>query len=136
MNQILNHQIWNTHALLLARILMGGLFLLSGIQKFMSIDGTAGYIANAGLPAALGLAWIAAIIEVACGAAIIVGRYFKEAALVLAAFTVILSFPFHGPATWAPDNMQQVMFMKNMAIVAGLLFMAAHGAGNTWSLRK
>lgn len=136
MDKILNHAIWNTHALLLARILMGALFVISGIQKFQGIDGTAGYIASTGLPMPVLLAWIAALIEVGLGVLIILGKYFKEATLALACFVFIVSFLFHNPGTWGQMPTQQVMFLKNMAIVAGLLFMAAHGAGNTWLLGK
>jgi putative oxidoreductase len=135
MDKILNHTIWTTHALLLARVLMGALFVVSGIQKFQGIDGVAGYITSAGLPAAVALAWFAAVVEVVLGAMIILGIYFRSATLFLAVFVLIISFPFHGPNAWAQDPMQQVMFLKNMAIVAGLLFMMAHGAGNTWKLK-
>lgn len=134
MNQIFNHSIWNTHALLVARVLMGGMFLLAGISKFQGIDATAGMIAGAGFPAAVLLAWATAFLEVAAGGAIILGKYFKEAAITLAVFTFIISFIFHGPSSWESAMTQQLMFMKNMAIVGGLLFMAAHGAGNTWKM--
>jgi uncharacterized membrane protein YphA (DoxX/SURF4 family) len=137
MNKILNHAIWNTHALLIARIVFGGYFVYSGIMKVTGgIDGTAGFIASTGLPVPLALAWLAVIIEIGCGALIVLGKYFKEAALILAAFIVIISFIFHGPNSWNPENIQQTMFLKNMCMVAGLLFMAAHGAGNTWTLDK
>ena len=135
MKQIFNHPMWNTHALLFARVLMGGFFLLAGIQKFQSIDGVAGYITSVGFPAGMALAWLVAIFEVAAGAALIVGKYFKEASISLAVFVLFISFPFHGPSSWAEDPMQKMMFMKNMAIAAGLLFMAAHGAGNTWKIK-
>jgi putative oxidoreductase len=135
MKQIINHAFWESHALLLARIVFGGYFVYSGITKVTGgIDATAGYIASMGLPAAALLAWVAVLIEVVCGALLITGVYFKEAALVLAAFIIIISFIFHGPNTWSPENMQQVMFFKNMCMSAGLLFMAAHGAGKSWKL--
>jgi putative oxidoreductase len=137
MNKILNHAIWNTHALLIARIVFGGYFIYSGITKVTGgIDGTAGYIASAGLPASMLLAWVAVVIEIGCGALIVLGKYFKEATLVLAAFVVIITFIFHSPNSWDPQNMQQLMFFKNMCMAAGLLFMAAHGAGNTWTINK
>jgi len=136
MNKILNHAIWNTHALLAARVLMGGFFLLAGIQKLQSIDSVAGYIASVGLPMPILLAWAVALLEVGAGAAIILGKYFKEAALALALFVLLTSFIFHSPSSWAEDMAQRMMFMKNMAILAGLLFMASHGAGNTWSLKR
>jgi len=136
MNKILNHAVWNTHALLLARIVLGGYFLYAGITKVTSgIDGTAGYIASMDLPVPMILAWIAVVTEVVCGALIILGKYFKEATLTLGAFIVIITFIFHGPNLWSPENMQQTMFFKNMSIVAGLLFMAAHGVGQSWALK-
>lgn len=136
MNKVINHPFWRTHALLIARVLMGGLFVLAGVMKIQGgIDGTAMYIESAGLPAGLALAWFSALLEIIAGAAIILGYYFKEAAIALAVFVIVLSFPFHGPGTWDIDPSQQTVFLKNMAIVAGLLFMAAHGSGNTWSLK-
>jgi uncharacterized membrane protein YphA (DoxX/SURF4 family) len=134
MNKLIDHPFWDTHALLIARVLVGGYFLYSGFQKLTGIDGTAGYITSMGLPMPMLLAWIAVIIEMGLGALIILGMYFKEATLGLAAFIVVVTFIFHAPNSWAPDNMQQVSFFKNMSIVAGLLFMAAHGVGNTWKL--
>jgi putative oxidoreductase len=136
MDKITNHQFWRTHALLIARILMGALFIVSGVMKLNGgIDDTAIYIESAGLPAGTALAWLSALLEVIAGAALVLGYYFKEAALALAVYVIVLSFPFHGPATWEVDAMQQTTFLKNMAIAAGLFFMAAHGAGNTWSLK-
>lgn len=135
MNKILNHAIWTTHALLVARILMGALFVLAGIQKLQSIEAVSGYIASTGLPMPLVLAWATGTFEILAGLCIIVGKYFKEASLLLAVFVLLASFIFHSPNTWATDMSQQMMFMKNMAIIAGLLFMAAHGAGNTWKLK-
>lgn len=136
MDKVLNNPMWGSHMLVLARVMLGGYFLYAGITKVTNgIDGTAGYIASMGLPASLLLAWIAVVIEVVCGTCIILGIYFKEATLALATFIVILTFIFHGPNLWAEQAMQQTSFLKNMSIVAGLLFMAAHGAGNGWKLK-
>ncbi len=114
---------------------MGGYFVYSGFQKLTGIDGTAGYIGSVGLPMPMLLAWLAVIIEIGLGALIILGMYFKEATLGLAGFIVIITFIFHAPNSWAPDNMQQMSFLKNMCIVAGLLYMAAHGVGRAWKLK-
>ena len=136
MNAFFSHRVWSTHALLFARLLMGGFFLLAGIMKFQNgIGNIAGYIEGAGLPMPLVLAYFAALLEIGTGLAVILGKYFREASIILAVFVLFISFPFHGPNLWATDPTAQMMFMKNMAIVAGLLFMAAHGAGNTWKLK-
>jgi uncharacterized membrane protein YphA (DoxX/SURF4 family) len=131
MNQFFNHSFWSTHALLLGRIGLGALFILAGVNKLQGIDGTAGMIAGAGLPMPLVLAWAAALLEVVAGAAIILGKYFKEAAISLAVFTFVITMIFHSPMDWATNS---IAFLKNMAIMGGLLFAAAHGTGNTWRL--
>jgi uncharacterized membrane protein YphA (DoxX/SURF4 family) len=132
MNQFFNHAFWSTHALLIARIGLGGLFLIAGVNKLNGgIDGVAGMISGAGFPAPVAIAWLVAIFEVVAGAAIILGKYFKEAAILLAVFTFIITMIFHSPMDWAANSMA---FLKNMAIVGGLLFAAANGTGNTWRL--
>jgi putative oxidoreductase len=132
MNQILNHPFWGTHALLIGRIGMGALFLVAGINKLNGgIEGLAGMIGSAGFPFAIAIAWLVAIFEVVTGAAIILGKYFKEATLTLAVFVFIITFIFHSPLDWAANSMP---FLKNMAIMGGLLFMGAYGVGNTWRL--
>ncbi len=56
-------------------------------------------------------------------------------ALVLAVFTLVASFFFH--AYWAAPAEQHMivslLFYKNIAVVGGLLFLVAFGAGG-WSL--
>lgn len=137
MHNIQNHNFFNSHALLIARVLMGGLFLLAGINKLANLAGTTAYIDSVGLPAAGLLALAAGIFETALGAALILGFHFAHAALLLAIFTFIVTFIFHHPGLWDttdPTNPQQLFFLKNLAIVAGLLFMVAHGTGNSWVL--
>jgi hypothetical protein len=53
----------------------------------------------------------------------------RLAALALAVFTLLAAVLFHR----APDQMQQILFMKNLAIAGGMLILTARGAG-TWSL--
>lgn len=114
-----------------ARVLLALMFVLSGFSKLADLSGTAGYIASAGLPAASVLAVMAVLLEVVGGLALIVGFQARWAALALALFTVMASVLFHN--FWAmpaeQQFMQQLMFMKNLAVTGGLLFVAAMGAG-------
>ena len=116
------------------RIIMGAFFFLAGVNKFINIDGTALYIESVGLPMPALLAWASAVFLVVAAGALIAGYQAKWAALLLAVFTLLVSFLFHGPASWAadPSGTQQLMFMKNLAIMGGLLFMAAHAGGPCW----
>lgn len=117
----------NSVILLVARILLSVMFIMSGLQKFGGIEGTAGYIGSVGLPAATLLAWLAAIFETLVGIAILVGFQTRIAALALAAFCVFTGLVFH----YAPaDQMQMIMMMKNITIAGGLLALFASGPGS------
>ena len=120
---------------LVARILLGGFFLLQGVGMFMGIDATARYIGeNSSLPFPLTTAWIGAILETLLGAAIIVGYKVSRASMLLAVIVAIASISFHEPSLWATDPEQKMLFLKNMAIIGGLLYMGAYGPGDGWSL--
>lgn len=108
------------------RVLLAAIFIISGISKLGDPAGTAGYIASVGIPAPLVAAWGAIGIELVGGAALIAGYRVRVAALALALFTLAAALLFH--ADFA-DQMQAIMFMKNLAIVGGLLQVMAFGAG-------
>ena len=116
-------QPFEQYFLLAGRILVGGFFVVAGIQKFMGIDMVAGYIGSVGLPMGTALAWLAAIFLTVAGAMLIAGYYAYEAALLLAAYVLVVTVIFHGPQYWPTE---QGMFMKNAALLGGILAMAAH----------
>jgi uncharacterized membrane protein YphA (DoxX/SURF4 family) len=132
----MQHSFWNTYALVIARVLMGGVFVMASIVKFQDILGTAGYIAQAGFPAPMFLAWVAAFFELLLGLAIITGFWFREAAVLLAAYAVFLAFAFHGPSTWKVGQVEFGFFVDHLVMFAGLLFMVAHGAGSKWVVKN
>lgn len=124
---------------LIARALLAAMFILSGLSKFGSLEGTAGYIASGGLPFASLLAPLVALLEVAGGLALVVGFKARWAALALALFTLLATLLFH--AYWAmpaeQQFVQQLMFMKNLSVVGGLLLVFVLGAGPlSWDARR
>ncbi|WP_342616147.1 DoxX family protein [Rhodoferax sp. GW822-FHT02A01] len=118
-----------------ARILLAALFLPAGIGKLTGFGGTVGYIASVGLPLPTLGAALALTVEILGSLALLAGFGTRAAALVLAVFTLVASFFFH--AFWAVPADQafvtQLLFFKNIAVVGGLLAVAANGAGD-WSL--
>lgn len=84
------------------------------------------------MPGSPALAWIAALIETISGIMLIVGWKTRWAAAVLFVFTLVASFVFH--AYWsapAAEAMgQQVNFMKNVAMMGGLLLLFGYGPGS------
>lgn len=120
---------------LLGRLLFVVLFLPAGIGKLTGFAGTVGYIGSVGLPAPALAATVALVVEIVGSLALLVGFGTRAAALVLAFFTLVASFFFH--AYWSAPADQafvaQLLFFKNIAVVGGLLVLAAQGAGE-WSL--
>jgi putative oxidoreductase len=109
---------------LVARILMSVIFILAGWGKITGYAGTQGYMESMGVPGMLLPAVIA--VELLGGIAILVGFKARYAAFLLAGFSIVAALIFH--ANFA-DQTQSIMFMKNMAISGGLLYIFAHGAG-------
>ncbi len=114
---------------IVGRVFISVMFLMAGIGKLgASYAGTQGYMESHGVPGML-LPLVIAL-EIGGAALIIAGWWTRTSALVLAAFTVLAAMLFH--AEFA-DRMQQIMFMKNIAIAGGSLFLVANGAG-AWSV--
>lgn len=116
---------------LVGRILLALMFVLAGISKLTGLQGTAGYIGSVGLPAPMALAVLTGVFEVVAGIALAVGWRARWAAVALALFTLVATLIFH--RYWAmpaeQQMVQQLMFMKNLAISGGLFVVAALGAG-------
>jgi putative oxidoreductase len=109
---------------LIGRILLATLFLLSGVGKIAAYSATAGYMASAGVPAPL-LPLVIGL-EVVGAIAIVAGWHTRAVALLLAGFTVASGILFHNNFA---DQMQMIMFLKNLSIAGAFLLVAANGAG-------
>ncbi len=120
---------------LVGRLLLALLFLPAGLSKITGFAGTAGYIASKGMPMAQAAAAAAIVIEVGGAIALIAGFGTRWAALVLAFFTLVATVVFHNFWAMPPEQVmvQQLMFFKNIAVIGGLLTLAAWGAG-AWSV--
>jgi len=111
------------HADLPARAAMSAIFILSGISKIGAFEGTQGYLEAFGLPGFLLAPTIA--FEILAGMALLIGFKTRYVALALAGFTVVTALVFHRDFA---DQIQQIMFLKNIAIAGGLLLLAKTGA--------
>jgi len=127
---------WQTAALLIARLILAAMFAMGVAFKFMDMGMTAGYIAAAGFPFPLFLAWCAAILETLLVIAFLTGAFMTPLALIGAVYVVFLGFAFHGPSHWAGNQSEFGAFMSHFPFGAGLLFAAVHGPGSVLSLRQ
>ena len=109
---------------LAGRVLLAAIFLISGLGKIGAYAGTAAFMASVGVPAALLPAVIAT--EVLGAVAIIIGWKTRIAALLLAGFTLVAGVIFHSNFA---DQIQMVMFLKNVAITGGFLLLVVNGPG-------
>jgi len=127
---------WQTTAILVARLIFAAMFAMGVAFKLMDMGMTAGYIAAAGFPFPLFLAWCAAILETLLVIAFLTGAFMTPLALIGAVYVVFLGFAFHGPSHWAGNQSEFGAFMSHFPFGAGLLFAAVHGPGSVLALRQ
>lgn len=114
----------NSLAAPVGRLFIALIFLLSGISKLSAYEGTQGYMEAMGIPG--GLLPLTILFEVVFSLAIIIGFKTRIAALALAGFSLVTAVMFHSALG---DQIQFIMFMKNIGLAGGFLFLVAHGAG-------
>jgi putative oxidoreductase len=117
--------------LLLARILLGGIFVVSGYGKLMGLSAFAASLAQKGVPFAPTMALIGAPVEFFGGLAIVLGIETRYAAALMVAFVIVATLISH--RFWelqgAARQMQQTQFSKNIAIIGGFVLLFAAGGG-------
>ena len=115
--------------LLLARILIGAVYVTSGWRKVMDIGAFIATMPGRGLPEWLG--YIAAPVELAGGLLIILGLATRYTAVVMAIFTIIATLSTHN--YWAyplkDQAAQFVQFGKNNTMTGGLVLLFLTAAG-------
>jgi putative oxidoreductase len=113
-----------TYAAPAGRVLIAAIFVMAGLNKIAAYDGTAAYMDAMGVPG--GLLPLVIAFEVAVGLAVIVGWQTRWAAAALAGFSLLSGVIFH--ADFA-DQTQMTMFLKNVSMAGGFLFLVASGPG-------
>ncbi|MBW3596423.1 MAG: DoxX family protein [Planctomycetes bacterium] len=115
----------------LGRLLLSAIFLMSGIHKLTAWSQTARQMESEGM-AAVPLFLVGAILcEVLGGLLLLLGCWARLGALILIVFLIPTTLIFHDFWTYAGEEQQTQMinFLKNLAILGGLLMVFAYGAG-------
>ncbi len=113
---------------LVGRLLLALIFIGSGAAKFGHPDQFAGMMGSNGIPGSLvmPLLYLSAIIELAGGVTVFIGYHARWAALLLFLWLIPVTILMHA----VPGGMiNQIMVMKNLAIMGGLMMVAVQGTG-------
>jgi putative oxidoreductase len=118
---------------LVGRLVIGGLFLQSGMQKLAGLDHFAASLVKNGISDSVAavLAPVAAGAETAGGLLIVLGLATSWASLLMIAFTICAAFVSHRFWEAPPElaGLQQAHFMKNMMIVGAFCLLYVSGGG-------
>jgi putative oxidoreductase len=109
---------------LLARVLLGLIFVMSGISKITGFAGTQQYMASHGIPLTAVFLIGAILVEILGGLSIILGLWARAGAAALVLFLIPATLIFH---TEFGERTQMIMFLKNLSIMGGLLLLMVHG---------
>jgi putative oxidoreductase len=117
--------------ILVARLCLAGVFLVSAIHKGIWYRASEQEFREARLRPALLFVWLTVALHLFGSLALISGRYVSEAALALAAFTVLATVQVH--RFWRMEGRMRLersrVAMGNLAIIGGLILLAAVGPG-------
>jgi putative oxidoreductase len=117
--------------LLLARLVMASIFISSGFEKLMALDGFAANLASKGVPLSAIFAPLGACVEFFGGLAVALGFVSRASALLMIIFVITATaishryWDFAGAARVA----QAINFEKNVCIIGGFIVLFAAGAG-------
>jgi putative oxidoreductase len=117
---------WKAFASLIGRMLLVLIFVNSGLGKIGNFDGTAQYMAKFGMPMPSFFLVGAIFLELVGSITVILGYFTRFGALLLIVFLIPTTLIFH---TRFGDQVQVIMFMKNVSMLGGFLVLLAHGPG-------
>ncbi len=114
-------------SLLTGRELLGLYFIIPGIMKITGFASTSEYMAAHGVPLVPVLLVLTIILQIGCGATLAIGWHARIMAWVLAGLTLVINLYMHDFWTME-EGLQRAHemqnFIKNLAIMAGLLYVA------------
>ena len=105
----------------IGRIFLSSLFLIEGVRKFFFQENTIMYMEEYGVPEILFFPSL--ILEILFPILLIIGYKTRISALIMALFTLSVAIIFH---TDFQNQMELIMFLKDIAIAGGFLIIAAN----------
>src|SRR4051812_19318654 len=125
-------EVLERYAPLVARILIGQIFIISGIMKIMDPAGTAAQMAGRGMFWVPFFLWSAAAVELGGGLSLLLGYKTRPGALLLFLFLIPVTLTFHNFWTYTDPkehHVNMLFFMHNLTLMGGLLLVMTFGPG-------
>ena len=118
----------DTYSIMIGRFLLGLYFFVPGIRKFTESDELSAYMQSHDIAFAPQLLWFAGAASVIGGILLMSGRHVKLAAYGFVVYVLLVNFMLHNFWTMSEDMVAREMqnFVKNLAILAGLLVVAGY----------
>jgi putative oxidoreductase len=114
-------------AFLIGRVMLGGVYLYSGITNMIELGGRAGYAASKGLPAPAVLVALASLLLLMGGISIVAGLRPRLGVAAIVLFLIPVTLVIHN--FWAAEGIQRISelhaFLGNLGLLgAALIFLA------------
>lgn len=118
------------------RFLLGLYFLVPGIRKFTESDKLLAYMQSHDITFAAQLLGFAGAVSIIGGVFLMTGRYVKIVSYGFVVYVLLVNFMLHDFWTLSPDLVAHELqnFVKNLAVVAGLLVLAGYASPRRPSL--
>lgn len=117
---------------LIGRVLISGVFLWAAYEKIKSWNATVSYMKSKNVPQLHIVLPVLVALKIIGGLSVLLGWHAHIGALLLLIVTVLSVLKLH--AFWerqgAERNMEQLFFMKEVAIIGGLFLVLALGSGH------
>lgn len=126
MRELAKTQRWRNRAWTFGRVLLGALFIVTAVGKAVTFKATEAAMSEFGLQLTGLLLAIAIAVELLGGVLLLVGLKTREAALALCVWLLTVTVVVHGNLSVDANRVQAA---NNIAIIAALLFLYAHGGG-------
>lgn len=117
---------------LVGRVMLASVFIVTGLERIDQWTPSVAYLSDKGIPGVPILLGVALAVQFLAAALVIIGFKARASALVLALLTIPATWIFHSYWSYSPgieQQMQALLFLKNLAILGGLIVVACLGPG-------
>ena len=113
---------------LIGRLIFGGYFIMNAWGHFKHLESITGYAQSKGVPSPRAAVFVSGVLLLLGGLGVVFGIAPEASLALLLIFLVPVTFKMH--AFWKETDpnvkmMEQIQFMKNMALVGALLILYA-----------